>query len=85
MAPLPDKAAVIAEAYRRGLLPPGMAAEYEAAARQGTVNDPYAAARAQARGQPVTGYLTTAARSIPGVTDLGAAWSAALSGAFCFR
>jgi hypothetical protein len=45
------------------------------------VNDPYAAARGQARGQPVTGYLTTAARAVPGVTDLGAAWSAALRSA----
>jgi hypothetical protein len=81
MAPLPDKAAAIAEAYRRGLLPASMAADYEAAARSGVVNDPYAASRGQARGQPVTGYLTTAARAVPGVTDLGAAWSAALRSA----
>jgi len=81
MAATPDKAAVIAEAYRRGLLPPDMAASYEAAARQGIVNDPYAAARAEGRGQPVTGYLTTAARAIPGVTELGAGWSAALRSA----
>jgi hypothetical protein len=72
---------MLAEAYRRGLLPPRMASDYEAAARQGAVNDPYAAARAAGRGQPVTGYLTTAARAVPGVTELGAGWSAALQSA----
>ena len=41
----PTKAQMLAEAYRRGLLPPDRAAAYEEAARRGIVSDPYAATR----------------------------------------
>jgi hypothetical protein len=74
--PTPSNAQMLAEAYRRGLLPPDRAAAYEEAARRGLVNDPYAATRASA--DPVTGSLTNVARNIPGLSELGAGYSAAL-------
>lgn len=73
------KAEMMAEAYRRGLLPPDRAALYEEAARRGLVHDGYASGRAEARSNPVSGGVATFLRSIPGASELGAAVPAGIA------
>lgn len=45
-----DRAAMLAEAYRRGILPPEKKSAYEEAVRRGVVKDDYARGRTQPRG-----------------------------------
>jgi hypothetical protein len=66
-----DRATLLAEAYRRGQLPPKQAAAYEQAVSHGLIDDTYAAGRLKARAMgPSEGAAATLTRAIPGVSEL---------------
>jgi len=75
----PSRAQRLAEAYRRGILPPDKAQRYEEAARRGIVDDHYAAARSNEKhdGWGVAGgAVNTFTGAIPFLNEGGAALGA---------
>lgn len=72
------RAALLAEAYRRGVMTPAQTTTYEEGVRRGIVEDPYAAARLRARSPTGVGLgaLQTLERSLPGVSEAHAAVNA---------
>jgi hypothetical protein len=65
----------LAEAYRRGILPPEKTAAYEEAVRRGMIHDPYVTGRLSARHNG-GGPLQVLQNSIPFVSELGAGMNA---------
>jgi hypothetical protein len=72
------KAQILAEAYRRGLLPPDRAAAYEKAATGGIVNDPYAAAHARGDNIAVNYANRAISTALPFLPEINAGARAAL-------
>lgn len=70
-----DRAAVLAEAYKRGLLPADQSSAYERAVQRGLVKDEFAAGKLQSkRGATgaATGGMATVNEAIPGADELTA-------------
>lgn len=74
---MPTRQELLAEAYRRGVMPPDKAALYEEGVRRGTIRDDYARGRLQG-GKHTTGFDQTLAANVPFMDEFKAGAQAAI-------